>query len=224
MLTRWHHCIPLIQKKISVIPNGASIEEPAVLMPEEKQSVRDRFGFDNKPIAVFLASGGYAPNDEAALYICTTLARELPMISFALMGSVCNAISENTLSTLAPNVTLLGIVSDQEKKAILSVSDIALNPVMQGSGTNIKNFDYLSAGLPVVTTPVGARGIDFIDSVNGIIADIENFPAAIHTLIENTALLKKISYNARILAEQYDWRTIAAAAGERIIQFYEENA
>lgn len=76
----------------------------------------------------------------------------------------------------------------------------------------------------MVTTPVGARGIDFIDSVNGIIADIENFPAAIHTLIENTALLKKISYNARILAEQYDWRTIAAAAGERIIQFYEENA
>lgn len=206
------------KSKILVIPNGASVQQITVLSSDEKKSLKDRLGFDNKPIAAFLASGGYAPNDDAAEYICRALAPELPMINFVFVGSVCNSVSDKLDRTIAPNVTLLGVVSDKEKGEILSCSDIALNPVIQGSGTNIKVFDYLSAGLPVITTPVGARGIDFIDGENGIIVNLERFAASIIKIVGDAILRDRLSKNARVLAEKYDWRRIAATAGERIVE------
>jgi hypothetical protein len=39
----------------------------------------------------------------------------------------------------------------------------ALNPMRIGSGTNLKLLEYLAAGVPVVSTPFGGRGIDVVD-------------------------------------------------------------
>ena len=35
-----------------------------------------------------------------------------------------------------------------------------INPMISGSGTNIKMFDFMAAGLPIITTDIGARGIE----------------------------------------------------------------
>ena len=37
---------------------------------------------------------------------------------------------------------------------------MAINPMFGGSGTNIKMFDFMAAGLPTISTEIGARGIE----------------------------------------------------------------
>ena len=58
----------------------------------------------------------------------------------------------------APNITFLGEV--RAVAPIIQNSRIAINPAMSGSGVNMKCGAPASAGTPVVTTPVGARGLE----------------------------------------------------------------
>jgi glycosyltransferase involved in cell wall biosynthesis len=205
------------EDKILVIPNGASIQDIDLPTEEEKRISKKRFGFTNKPVAVFLASGGYKPNDDAAKYICLELAPLLEDIDFVLIGSVCDIISKKYKTKLNNNIKLMGVVSEQDKIDLLYASDFALNPVMEGSGTNIKVFDYMAAGLPLLTTPIGARGIGFKDFEDALIAELEEFPEILAKLSEDSKLRNRLSKGARDLAERYDWKEISEIAQNGIL-------
>jgi len=43
---------------------------------------------------------------------------------------------------------------------VLSCAQVALNPVQSGSGSNLKMAEYAAAGLPIVSTPFGCRGLE----------------------------------------------------------------
>lgn len=130
--------------------------------------------------------------------------------------------SQNRMSTFinSKNVYLLGQVSDEEKKEILKISDIAINPMLSGSGTNIKVLGYLSAGIPTITTPTGARGLDLIDQKHALICEIEDFPRKIHDLLSDDHLAESLKKNGRTLVEQrYDWDSIVHDMAEKIARF-----
>ena len=205
------------KKKILVIPNGASVRDIPFPNTEKRESMQNHFGLEKKPTAVFLASGGYEPNDNAAEYICLKLAPLLIDITFVLVGSACDIILNKHSNQLTENTKLMGVVSKEDKKGLLYAADLALNPVTKGSGTNIKVFDYLAAGLPLVTTPVGARGIDFTNNEDVVIAEIDDFSEVIKMLINDDALRSSISKKGRELAEKYDWGAIAKIAEKGII-------
>ena len=115
----------------------------------------------------------------------------------------------------AKNVVLLGRVSDEEKQALYKVADVALNPMTSGSGTNIKMLDYMAAGLPVISTPVGARGLDLEDSKNALICEISDFPEKISRILEDRKLYTEIRNNGRKHVEdKFDWKKIAAEMGK----------
>jgi glycosyltransferase involved in cell wall biosynthesis len=110
----------------------------------------------------------------------------------------------------AKNVFLLGQISDDEKKELYRIADISLNPMTSGSGTNIKMLDYMAAGLPVITTPIGARGLGLENYTHAIICDIIEFPAKIREILTDMALYSKLSCNGRkIVEKKYDWEKIA---------------
>lgn len=203
--------------KILVIPNGALVRDIPFPNTEKRESMRNHFGLEKKPTAVFLASWGYEPNDNAAEYICLKLAPLLIDITFVLVGSACDIILNKHSNQLTENIKLMGVVSKEDKKGLLYAADLALNPVTKGSGTNIKVFDYLAAGLPLVTTPVGARGIDFTNNEDVVIAEIDDFSEVIKMLINDDALRSSISKKGRELAEKYDWGAIAKIAEKGII-------
>lgn len=204
------------RQKILIIPNGASISDIGFPSIEDKARMKNKFELGEKTVAIFLASGGYKPNDDAAEYICRELAPILEDVVFVLVGSVCEIAANKFGSKLTKNIKLMGVVSGQDKIGLLHASDLALNPVMEGSGTNIKVFDYLAAGLPLITTAIGARGIDFTNGEDSIIAGLDEFPKLIKKLSDDPELRNRISIKARKLAERYDWSQIAQNAENAI--------
>ncbi|MCZ7528832.1 MAG: glycosyltransferase family 4 protein [Acidimicrobiia bacterium] len=157
-------------------------------------------------LALFLGSW-HPPNLDAAEHLFD-LAAELPEVGFVLAGSVCLQYGGRRLP---PNVSLVGVVSDETKAALLEAADVALNPMTRGSGTNLKMVEYFAAGVPVVSTPVGVRGLDAEHGRHLLVAELDETPRAMHSLFDDPLLATNLAWRARHLAEsRYDWRVHGA--------------
>lgn len=122
-------------------------------------SVRERHGINPKTIVGVFVGGTHAPNVDAAKFIIN-LAKCIDKAEFIIVGE-----AGNTLESYPENVTTTGFVDEIEP--YLAAADFALNPITQGSGSNVKMLDYLSSGLPVITTDFGTRGYD-VANVDGV--------------------------------------------------------
>lgn len=160
--------------------------------------------------AVFMGSA-HPPNNEAANFIATVLAPRLPGVTFHLLGSCTVA------APLPANVHRHGVVSETEKRALLGLADVALNPMASGSGANVKVFDYLAHGLPVLSTAFGMRGIEAEAGKTFVQAELDGFVAMLAAASTGELDLGPIAAAGQALAqERYTWEALAAKASEAL--------
>jgi glycosyltransferase involved in cell wall biosynthesis len=136
---------------LAVVPNGIDIAATPFREAARTAHRRSLLGV-TQPLALFMGSA-HGPNIDAARVVFET-AERLPNVHFLLLGSVCHVVE--TWERPA-NVGLAGVVSDVEKACWLDICDVGLNPVISGSGTNLKLIEYAAAGVPVVSTDFGSR-------------------------------------------------------------------
>jgi glycosyltransferase involved in cell wall biosynthesis len=107
---------------------------------------------------------------------------------------------------------LLGEVDEVTRNLALEFCDVALNPMEHGSGTNLKMLDFFAAGIPVISTPTGARGLGVEDGRHCRVVEMDGFVPAIAALLEANATVREaLALEARALVEvQFDWERIAA--------------
>ena len=193
--------------RIRLAPNGIDTRAVRPTPPAERRARRAAVGLGDQRIACFVGSW-YPPNLEAADAIFA-LAREMPRVTFLLAGRVGLAVADRPRPR---NVALMGSVDEPTLTSLLALADVALNPMRTGSGTNVKMATYLAAGLPVVTTPVGARGYEVVDGEHALIAPLEAFAARIAAVLDDPALATRLALAGRQLVEaRYDWKAVGAA-------------
>ena len=164
-------------EKIYVAPNGVDSSEIIQCSQNEKDDAKKRLRLEDRKILSFI--GNRRPqNVEAAEYIISTIAPKLSNCEFLIVGNVGMEIKRITPN----NIRLMGFVNKEMKETILKATNIALNPMFHGSGTNLKMLEYLAAGLPTVTTPFGARGIEVEDYDNVLILGGAGFAEKIEEL------------------------------------------
>jgi glycosyltransferase involved in cell wall biosynthesis len=199
--------------QIAVIPNGTDVDRD--VSDSTVATVRKEFRLDSDRFTcVFVGSYDYAPNREAARRIDEEIAPSLPEVTFLLIG-------RDPISTNSDNVRELGFVDNLS--AILALSDVALCPLSSGSGTKLKMMDYLAAGLPIVTTPTGATGIDLLDGETALICESTSaFVEAIERLVDSPELRARLAQNAAELGESYSWETLLAEYDSILINLLTE--
>lgn len=187
-----------------LIPNGCDVA--TIQAGGDPTAVRRQLELPtDTPICLFVGSFDYSPNRGAARVIATKLAPALPDAAFLLVG-------RNPPPVQQPNVFCPGFV--QDLPGVLSLADIALCPLQHGSGTKLKMMDYLAAGLPIVTTDVGAAGIPLEDGETALLRDdVDGIRRAIERLLAEPHLRRQLSTNAAALGTQYDW--------DRLLEGYE---
>ena len=151
-------------------------------------------GSDSNRI-VFIGSV-YSPNN-SALDRIYDLAQKYPKYKFEIIGSVRSSRRHKP-----KNLIYHGTVDGSTKDEIMSRCFLALNPVTEGSGRNVKMVDYLAHGLPILSTPVGIRGLEGFDiSSSVVVSHPDKFGENIDKLAADREGLKKMSTNARELYE-----------------------
>ena len=112
------------------------------------------------------------------------------------------------------NVHVTGVVDDTARRDYLGAADVAVNPMFSGSGTNIKMFDFMAAGLPVISTPTGARGIKLSGSALHVCARAANSPARCDRCSPTRSMRGRLGAAARRLAcESYSWERLSPRLG-----------
>lgn len=198
-------------EKFLVVPNGVDTETVQFTSLSERQKLKDRLGINGK-IVTFIGSW-HPPNLEAVEHIFN-IAPQLPDVSFFIVGSQCLYFKNRHIPT---NVGMFGVVENELKDAIFNVTDIAINPMTSGSGTNLKMLDYMAAGIPVVTTPFGGRGLALENGLNALTVELEGMSSVIRELLDDDNKRDHISLAARKHVEDnFSWEKIGYHAAQYI--------
>lgn len=198
--------------KMRVVPNGVMATQVRVATAAERERAKRALGLDPERRAAIFIGSPYRPNVEAATFIAQQLAPALPEMDFVIAGGVGAALQRPLLD----NVRVTGQIDDVEKQQWLAAADFGVNPMFSGSGTNIKMFDLMAAGLPTVTTVVGARGIERAGRKPFLVCepDASSLSAALRRLCADPELAAQVGRGARECVEDgYAWERISPALG-----------
>lgn len=199
--------------RVLEVPNGVCTKEVPFTSLDARNILKQKLGLENIQSAVFTGSW-HGPNLEAVKHLIP-MAKSLPKVNFLVLGSSGNAFDSQTLPA---NMAMAGVVSEQEKNLILSMADAALNPMTSGSGTNLKMLEYFAAGVPVISTPFGARGLACRPGSELHTADIASFPRAVAAYFTHPdkSLQQMVLQARRLVEDTYDWAVIARNMHDRL--------
>lgn len=193
-----------------------TIDIPYGVYPEE---FTPNYEIEDKPKFYHIGSMNWIPNEEGIRWFIDNcldaVTAKVPDFVFHLAGRNM----PDWLKTLKnPHVDVVGEVPNA--KEFVANHDIAIVPLLSGSGIRIKIIESMAMGKTVVTTMVGAEGILYEEDANIIIAENKaQMAEAIRRFNENPALAMEIGKAARKLVEEvYDNRKLT----ERLLLFYNQ--
>jgi glycosyltransferase involved in cell wall biosynthesis len=197
-----------------VIPNGTDLppRTPAVL-----EDNRD-------PILLFVGSMFYGPNVDAVRFfaqrVLPLIRHEIPDVKFLIVGR-----------DPAPSVWQLHdgksvIVAGTVPEVIgyLRCAAAVVVPIRFGGGTRIKVLEAMAYRKPVVSTSVGAEGLDVQSGKHLLLADSPgDFAEACTLLLKDGSLRQRLSEEGfQLVSDHYQWvmiermvRDIVLGAAER---------
>ncbi len=151
---------------------------------------------------LFVGGFEHLPNIDAAVYLAGEVMprvwRSLPDVTLTIVGS--HGPPEVT-SLEGRNVRVAGWVEDLGP--LLRESLVMVAPLRYGAGMKGKVTQSLGAGLPVVTTTIGAEGLDVIDGDEMLIADNPDaFAERIVALHRDPEQWRRLSEKGLALAER----------------------
>ncbi len=165
----------------------------------------------------FVGSMDYHANVDAVVSfageIWPHLHEQQPGLIFTIVGRDPDA--EVRQLALIPGIEVTGTIDDVRPYYHEMLA--AIIPLRVGGGSRLKILEAMAAGVPVVSTALGAEGLDVRDGVNILIAETaEEFCRAIKSLDENEEQRRKLIAGGRALVfEQYDWSRLGALLFER---------
>lgn len=163
----------------------------------------------NPPLIVFTGSMDWEPNIDAVEYFCTdifpTVLATFPTARFQIVGRNPHARVRKLAS---PSVEVTGTVPSVAE--YLRNATVVIVPLRIGGGTRLKIFEAMAMRKALISTSIGAEGLDVTSGKDCLLADDANlFAKAILTVLREPALRRTYEDNAVALAARYDWSQIA---------------
>ena len=193
-----------------------TIDIPFGIYPEE---FIPNYDIEDKPTFYHIGSMNWIPNEEGIRWFINdclgAVVERTPDFVYHLAG---RHMPDWLRELKNPHVDVVGEVPNA--KEFVANHDVAIVPLLSGSGIRIKIIESMAMGKTVITTQVGAEGILYDEDVNIIIAENKaKMAEAICRINESPAIAVEIGRNARKLVEaEYDNRQLT----HRLLMFYQQ--
>jgi polysaccharide biosynthesis protein PslH len=192
----------------AVVPNGVNVEQfqPAPVAPESDQ-------------LLFFGANNYFPNHDALIYfideILPLVIQRRPNVKLSIVGP---GAQPAVLARQGRHVEIVGFVDDVMPH--LDRASVVVVPLRIGGGTRLKIVEAMAKSKAIVSTRIGAEGIDVTHDRNVLLADSPaDFADQVVRALSEPDLTRKLGEQARILAEErYAW---TAVVGE-LVRFYDK--
>ena len=193
---------------IEIIPNGVDVTH---YQPD--------FTSEAPAHLIYIGSMDWYPNEDAVAFfadeVLPNIQDKVPDVQFSIVGGNPSARVQKLAER--EGVVVTGRVP--EIKPYFAEATVFVVPLRIGSGTRLKILEALAMGKAIVSTSVGAEGLDLKDGEEIFIADAPTaFAGAVTRLLTDVSLRRRVGENGRTRVEQdYDWRSI----GEKLHTLYE---
>ncbi|HWF85326.1 MAG TPA: glycosyltransferase family 4 protein [Vicinamibacterales bacterium] len=185
--------------RLSVVPTGVDVAQYRGVAGEDA----------GRPHVMFLGSMDWDANVDAVEHFCRAIwpavRRAVPAARFRIVGRHPH-----------PRVVKLASESVEVTGTVPSVIDylrdaaVVVVPLRVGGGTRLKIFEAMAAGRAVVSTSIGAEGLDVADGRDLVLADDDaRFAEAVIDLLRDGDQRRALGHAAAESAARYDWPAIA---------------
>ena len=154
----------------------------------------EEYRFDQRKDIMFVGGFTHTPNADAVLWftkeVLPAILERIPDMHFYIIGS--NAPLE--IQNLATDhVIVKGFVSDEELAQFYNNCRISVVPLRYGAGIKGKVIEAMRYGMPVVTTSVGAEGIEGAEQILCIEDEVQAIASKLAELYNNDVELAQMS-------------------------------
>ena len=209
------------QARVFVIENGVdtsfySDEQIEAAYREARPS--DTAG--EKHRIVFVGSMDYHANVDGVVNfsreVWPQIRDRLPALTFTIVGR--DPAPEVRELAAMPGVEVTGTVDDV--RPFYREAAAAVVPLKVGGGSRLKILEAMAAGVPVISTTLGAEGLNVQPGENILIADTNSdLIDAIRSLVEDEGLRQRLGGAGRTLvSNHYDWSTL----GTNLFEVYQQ--
>lgn len=198
-----------------VIPNGVDLRRFTATRPPA-----------GPPVILFIGSFRHLPNllafEALRISIMPAVWASCPdavlhVIGGPHHGRAAELAGKSILLAPDPRIHIDGFVADV-RPAYQSATVVGV-PLPLSAGTNIKLLEAMACGRAIVSTQSGCRGLGLTDGEELVIADLEDFAAALVRVLRDEPLRMRLARAARAVAElRFGWDAIAE---EGLRSYYE---
>lgn len=184
---------------VAVVPNGVDIEH---FSSESDEPLPCRL--------VFTGLLDYRPNYDGIHWfldeVYPLIQRKHPSVELQIVG---HGSPEVLRALRRPGVQVTGRVPDL--RVHLDQAAVAVVPLRIGGGTRLKVVEAMSMGRAIVSTTLGAEGIDVVHDTHILLADeATDFAEAVVALLDDPRRRTRLGTSARrLVTDQYSWESSA---------------
>ena len=189
------------KSRISVVPTGVDLQQ---YQPEASPRAVG-------PLVMFVGAMDWEPNADAVEYFCQkiwpSILAQVPSARFRIVGrNPIRRVQRLASDSVEVTGSVPSVLDHLREAAVVVV------PLRVGGGTRLKIYEAMAAGKAVVSTSIGAEGLDVHHGTDVMLADDPGtFAEATIMLLRDEELRRRYEREAARLAAKYDW----SAIGER---------
>lgn len=198
--------------KVSVYPNGVSLED----YPFEER-------FNSAPVIVFIGNMSSVQNMDACIFFAKDVMPEINKhidAKFRVVGKI--DVQKANILKGYENVEVTGPVNSISN----AVADarLAVCPVRMAAGIQNKVLEYMSLGLPVITSSRGLEGINAVPDRDVLVADSpEQYVSCVEHLWEEDSRRRKYAVNGyEYVKANHDWQKVMCPLVDEVLDLVVE--
>lgn len=187
-------------KSVTTVPNGVDLEYFDGTASNEIEGE-----------LLFVGSLDWFPNVDA---VNVFLEKVFPTIRAKIPGTKLTIVGRRPPAEWAerirhtPSVQFVGEVEDV--RTYLRSASLVVVPLQIGGGSRIKILEALAMQKAIVSTPIGAEGLDVSDGRDLCIAELDGMASAVIALLGNPEKRRQLGRDGRVLVERsYSWQKAA---------------
>ncbi|MCI0711361.1 MAG: glycosyltransferase [Chloroflexi bacterium] len=187
----------LTDTPVTVVKNGIYVENYLDIEPDQSLG---------KNALVFTGTMDYRPNVDAVWWFATDILPHISNGHFYIVGRSPHPRLDSLRDR--PDITLTGYV--EETQPYFRGATVYVAPLRMGSGTRFKLMQAMASGVPIVSTILGAMGLDVTDGDQMLLADdAKAFANAVNRLLSDVDLRQRLNQRGRDYVQQhFDWSVI----------------
>jgi polysaccharide biosynthesis protein PslH len=169
-----------------------TVGHPVSLFESKPRSLKNKILFLGSMNAINIASMNYLIKD-----IFPLVKSEFRDAKLVLAGGICDQVTDFD--------SCLKLGTPDSLDDVYDLADIVVNPVLFGTGLKIKNIEAMGYAKPLVTTALGAEGMEAGSGKSFLIAEsAQEFAASILEIFLKAEVYENLSRNAYKFAKEWN--------------------